>query len=114
MQGGWHAIGWRPDILSRRIICWLSQAPFVLQDADARFFADLSAVCRGRSAISCHTLKESREGLPRLQAIIALSYLTFCMQGQSGHLRANVRRLIEELRKQVLPDGGNISRTPAR
>jgi uncharacterized heparinase superfamily protein len=38
LQGGWHATGWRTDILSRRIICWLSQAPFVLQDADARFY----------------------------------------------------------------------------
>ena len=38
MQGGWHPLGWRLDILSRRIICWLSQAPFVLQDADARFY----------------------------------------------------------------------------
>ena len=38
LQGGWHPVGWRVDILSRRIVCWLSQAPFVLQDADARFY----------------------------------------------------------------------------
>ena len=28
------------------------------------------------------------------------------------HLRTNARRLIEELRKQILPDGGHISRNP--
>jgi len=38
LQGGWHALGWRSDILSRRILCWLSQAPFILQDADTRFY----------------------------------------------------------------------------
>ena len=38
LQGGWHPLGWRHDILSRRIICWLSQSPFLLQDADARFY----------------------------------------------------------------------------
>ena len=38
LQGGWHPLGWRADILSRRIISWLSQAPLVLQDADARFY----------------------------------------------------------------------------
>ena len=27
IQGGWHPLGWRLDILSRRIVCWLSQAP---------------------------------------------------------------------------------------
>src|SRR5207237_8290349 len=30
VQGGRHSIGWRTDVLSRRVICWLSQAPFVL------------------------------------------------------------------------------------
>src|SRR4051812_14345657 len=38
VQGGFHSLGWRLDILPRRLICWLSQAPFVLQDADARFY----------------------------------------------------------------------------
>jgi uncharacterized heparinase superfamily protein len=34
------------------------------------------------------------------------------MQGQPGILRSNVRRLIDELRTQILPDGGHISRNP--
>jgi uncharacterized heparinase superfamily protein len=111
-QGGWHAVGWRPDILSRRIICWLSQAPFVLQDADARFYRRFIRSLSRQVRYLRHTLKETREGLPRLQAVIALNYATLCMQGQSGHLRGIVRRLTEELRKQVLPDGGHISRNP--
>ena len=57
-------------------------------------------------------MKQSRDGLPRLQAVIALTYATLCLQGQSGSLRANARRLIEELRRQILPDGGHISRNP--
>jgi uncharacterized heparinase superfamily protein len=44
--------------------------------------------------------------------MIALTYATLCMQGQSGYLRAHVRRLIEELRYQILPDGGHIGRNP--
>ncbi len=34
------------------------------------------------------------------------------MQGQSGSLRGNARRLVEELGRQILPDGGHISRNP--
>jgi len=112
VQGGWHPVGWRPDILSRRLICWLSQAPFVLQDADARFYRRFIRSLSRQAAYLRSSLNESREGLPRLQAVIALNYATLCMQGQSGHLRANVRRLTEELRKQILPDGGHISRNP--
>jgi uncharacterized heparinase superfamily protein len=112
VQGGGHSTGWRIDILSRRIICWLSQAPFVLQDADARFYRRFIRSLSRQVRYLRHNINDSREGLPRLQAIIALNYATLCMQGQSGYLRGNVRRLIEELRKQVLPDGGHVSRNP--
>ena len=30
--------GWRPEVLSRRIISWLSQAPLILADADVYFY----------------------------------------------------------------------------
>ncbi len=112
LQGGWHALGWRHDILARRIICWLSQAPFVLQDADARFYRRFIRSLSRQVRYLRGSLKQTRVGLPRLQALIALNYATLCMQGQSGHLRGNVRRLNEELRFQILPDGGHISRNP--
>jgi len=112
LQGGWHPVGWRVDILSRRLICWLSQAPFVLQDADARFYRRFIRSLSRQVRYLRRSLKQSRDGLPRLQAVIALNYATLCMQGQSGYLRGNVRRMIEELRRQILPDGGHISRNP--
>ena len=34
----WHPIAWRPEILARRIISWLSQAPLILHDADVQFY----------------------------------------------------------------------------
>jgi uncharacterized heparinase superfamily protein len=111
-QGGWHPIGWRPEVLSRRLICWLSQAPFILQDADTRFYRRFIRSLTRQTRYLRRTLNEARDGIPRLQAVIALSYATLCMQGQSGHLRGNVRRLIDEVRTQVLPDGGHISRNP--
>ena len=112
LQGGWHPVGWRVDILSRRIVSWLSQAPFILQDADARFYRRFLRSLTRQVHCLRRTLKQSRDGLPRLQAVIALNYATLCLQGQSGHLRSHARRLIEELRRQILPDGGHISRNP--
>jgi uncharacterized heparinase superfamily protein len=112
IQGKWHPLGWRNDILSRRVLCWLSQAPFVLQDADARFYRRFIRSLSRQVRYLRRTLKHSREGLPRLQALMALNYASLCLQGQSGSLRSNARRLIEELRAQILPDGGHISRNP--
>jgi uncharacterized heparinase superfamily protein len=112
LQGGWHPVGWRLDILSRRVICWLSQAPFVLQDADARFYRRFIRSLSRQVRYLRRSLKQSRDGMPRLQALIALTYATLCIQGQSGNLRASTRRLIDELRAQILPDGGHVSRNP--
>ena len=112
LQGSWHPVGWRLDILSRRVVCWLNQAPFVLQDADARFYRRFIRSLSRQVRYLRRALKQSRDGLPRLQALIALNYATLCIQGQSGYLRATVRRLIDELRTQILPDGGHVSRNP--
>jgi uncharacterized heparinase superfamily protein len=112
LQGGWHPVGWRLDILSRRVICWLNQAPFVLQDADARFYRRFIRSLSRQARYLRRSLKQSRDGLPRLQALIALTYATLCIQGQSGNLRPSARKLIDELREQILPDGGHISRNP--
>jgi uncharacterized heparinase superfamily protein len=112
LQGSWHPLGWRLDVLSRRIICWLSQAPFVLQDADARFYRRFIRSLSRQARYLRRALDDSGEGLQRLQAVVALNYVTLCMEGQAGSLNAHVRRLVAELRYQVLPDGGHISRNP--
>ncbi len=112
LQGGWHSLGWRSDILSRRVICWLNQAPFVLQDADARFYRRFIRSLSRQVRYLRKTLNETRDGYPRLQAMMALTCASLCIQGQSGQVRGNVRRLSEELNRQILPDGGHVSRNP--
>ena len=112
IQGKWHPLGWRNDILARRVLCWLSQAPFVLQDADTRFYRRFIRSLSRQVRYLRRTLRHSREGLPRLQALMALNYASLCMQGQGSALRANARKLIEELRAQIRPDGGHVSRNP--
>ena len=112
LQGGWHPLGWRSDILSRRILCWLSQAPFVLQDADARFYRRFIRSLSRQVRYLRKVVNETRDGYPRLQSLMALTCASLCIQGQSGQVRGNVRRLSEELNRQILPDGGHISRNP--
>ena len=112
LQGTWHPLGWRLDILSRRVVCWLSQASFVLQDADARFYRRFIRSLSRQVRYLRRALKQSRDGLPRLQVLIALNYASLCMEGQSAQLRGNARKLVDELRAQILPDGGHVSRNP--
>jgi uncharacterized heparinase superfamily protein len=113
LQGSFHPLGWRLDILTRRILCWLSQAPFVLQDADPRFYRRFIRSLSRQVRYLRRSIKQSRDGLPYLQAIIALNTASLCMQAQGRSLRSNARRLIDELNVQILPDGGHSSRNPS-
>ncbi len=105
-------LAWRADVLSRRILSWLCQAPLLLKDADAQFYRRFARSLTRQVRYLRRTADDACDGVARLQALTALNYVALCMQGQSGHLRAAMRGLGNELVRQVLPDGGHISRNP--
>jgi uncharacterized heparinase superfamily protein len=105
-------VAWRPDVVARRVISWLCQAPLVLEEADAAFYRRFMRSLTRQVRHLRHTVWEARDGVPRLQAMMALTYAALCMAGQQRHVRAATRRLCDELQRQILPDGGHISRNP--
>jgi uncharacterized heparinase superfamily protein len=105
-------IAWRPDVVARRVVSWLSQAPLVLDDADAQFYRRFLRSLTRQVRHLRHTVWQARDGVPRLQAAIALNYAALCMARQHRHIRAATKRLSDELTRQILPDGGHISRNP--
>jgi uncharacterized heparinase superfamily protein len=112
VQGSWDAVGWQPEILARRITSWLSQAPLILHDADDAFYRRFLRSLVRQVRYLRHTALEAREGVPRMQALVALTYAALCMSGQARHMRSAVKQLVAEIDSQILPDGGHISRNP--
>jgi uncharacterized heparinase superfamily protein len=112
LQGGWHPLAWRPETVARRIVAWLTQAPLILDDADVRFYRRFLRNLTRQVRYLRRLARDTRDGVPRLQAYIALCYASLAMARQAGHLRSASRRLAAELDRQVLPDGGHISRNP--
>jgi uncharacterized heparinase superfamily protein len=113
LQGAFDTVdAWRPDLVARRIISWLCQAPLVLHEADMRFYRRFLRNLTRQVRYLRRTYKAARNGLPRLQAIMALNYAALCMQGQARTLKSVMRLLTNELERQVLPDGGHASRNP--
>ena len=112
VQGSWHATAWQPEIMARRITAWLSQAPLILHDADDQFYRRFLRSLVRQVRYLRHTAIEARDGVPRMQALVALTYAALCMSGQARHLRGTIKQLVDEIERQVLPDGGHISRNP--
>jgi uncharacterized heparinase superfamily protein len=105
-------IGRRADVMARRVISLLSQAPLVLSDTDSKFYR---RYLRGLTRDIRHlryAMLDMPDGVPRLQVVIALCYASLCLANQARHIRGATRKLSDELQRQILPDGGHISRNP--
>ena len=112
LQGSWHPIAWRPDVLSRRIISWLSQSTLILQDADVRFYRRFLRSLVRQVRYLRHTAGDAQRGVARMQADIALELCraVHCRPGAAHQVRD--RAAAARDRRQILPDGGHISRDP--
>ncbi len=107
-----RSLGRRADVVARRVISLLSQAPLVLNDSDAKFYRRYLRGLTREIRYLRYTMIDMPEGVPRLQVLIALCYASLCLANQARHIRSATRRLSEELQEQILPDGGHISRNP--
>jgi uncharacterized heparinase superfamily protein len=102
----------RADVLSRRVISLLSQAPLVLSDTDGKFYRRYLRGLAREIRYLRYTMLDIPDGVPRLQVLIALCYASLCLANQARHIRSATRKLSDELLRQILPDGGHISRNP--
>ncbi|MDR1826998.1 MAG: heparinase II/III family protein [Methylobacteriaceae bacterium] len=99
-------------VVSRRLISFICQSPLILDGADHAFYMRFVRV------IGVMVKKTRRDALhhpqpyARLQAIIALCYAGLCCEGLEWVFRKAGRWLNRELDRQILPDGGHISRNP--
>ncbi|HLX15932.1 MAG TPA: heparinase II/III family protein [Bradyrhizobium sp.] len=111
-QGFKRPVARRADVLARRVISLLSQAPLVLGDTDGKFYRRYLRALTREIRYLRYAMLDNPDGVPRLQVLIALCYASLCLANQSRHIRGAARKLSEELQRQILPDGGHISRNP--
>lgn len=106
-----HAAAWRPAVVARRLISWLSQSPTVLEGADTGFYRRLMKSLMQQSAVLQRRLAGGLAGDDRLWASLALAEVALCVERTPAARRAPAA-FLEELDRQILPDGGHLSRDP--
>lgn len=105
-------LAWNVDVLAQRVIAWLSHSPVLLQDADGGFYRRfLSSLCRQIAYLKSQA-PYAEDGVPRLRARIALAMASISMEARSSAITRAARALDKEIERQILPDGGHISRNP--
>lgn len=102
-----------PAVIARRLMSWIAQANLLLESADARAYAAILGSI-GRQVVALKsTWRNAPDGAPRLVCLIALVLCDLAVSGHERQLQEAQAALSEELDRQILPDGGHISRNPS-
>lgn len=103
---------WDAETTARRLIAWLSHSVIIVDGADMRTYR------RFMKSIGYHirylrsVASDAPAGLPQLTCMAALAYADICVAGSRFGMRQAQRNLDSELSRQILPDGGHVSRNP--
>ncbi|MCB1443844.1 MAG: heparinase II/III family protein [Methyloceanibacter sp.] len=112
LRGKIPPLAWQPEIVARRVISWLSNSVLILDasepEAYEAFLKALTAQLRYLSA----GYRDAPDGVPRLLSLMALLYGGLCIADQQPVVDRYTKPFCRELERQILPDGGHISRNP--
>lgn len=105
-------VGWDADVCAQRVIAWLSHSPIILKNQDRlfyrRFIKSLALQIRYLRKVATAT----RDGERRFRVRMALAMSTLALPSTPSAIKTAARYLDQEIEKQILADGGHVSRNP--
>lgn len=112
-QSNWHEIAWRPDILSRRLFAWLGQHEFFCASADDQYRRTYLGGVAKQAKHLARVLPGSIDGEPLIVAIKGLIVAGLALPDREAWVTQGLRKLERQIERQILPDGGHVSRNPS-
>ena len=100
------------EITARRLMSFISQSPLILEGADHAFYQRFLKIIGQHVRILERQIRAGALPYQQLMAGIALCYAGLCCEGLDRTLRRATRMLGRELDRQILADGGHVSRNP--
>ena len=103
---------WLPQVIARRLVAIFAHGRFIILNSEMMWRSKVFVTLREQSRILARIAAEAPDGLPRLEAAAALALSGVCLTDSPRRLDAGLVRLEAELARQILPDGGHITRSP--
>jgi uncharacterized heparinase superfamily protein len=110
-HGRYQRPAWQPEIIARRFINLFAHSRFFLLNSDLMWRSKLFVSLRNQACVLARTVEDAPEGLPRLEAAAALALAGPCLS-DARNTAAGLKFLNAEIARQILPDGGHVSRSP--
>ena len=106
-----QGVAYEPEVIARRLISWISQANMLLEDLDVRSYTQIMS-SMGQQIVALRTTwRNAPDGVPRMVCLIALVLTGLAVSGHDRQLKETEAALIAELKRQILDDGGHVSRS---
>ena len=109
----WHAIAWRPDVLATRLFAWLGQYEFFCASADDEYRQRYLKSLAQQGRHLARVLPGGGVGEPLIVALKGLIAAGLALPDRTAWADQGLRLLERECARQLLPDGGHLSRNPA-
>lgn len=106
-------IAFEPAVIGRRLMSWIAQASMLLEGTDAKSYTTIMSSVGEQLVTLNATWRNAPDGVPRMTSLIALVLSDLAVAGHDRQLKDAEVALIGELRRQVLEDGGHVSRNPS-
>ena len=110
--GAYSEPAWLPHVMAQRLAALFCHGRLVVQNSEmtwrSRLFVNLREQCKVLERIST----EAPDGLPRLQTAAVLALTALCLDDSPKRRQTGLARLEQEVERQILPDGGHLSRSP--
>ena len=101
-----------PEAMARRLAHIFAHGRFVLSNSDMLWRSKTFVSLREQAKLLTRIGAEAPDGVPRLEVAAAQALAGACLEDSPRRLTLGLERLEEELARQILPDGGHVSRSP--
>jgi uncharacterized heparinase superfamily protein len=103
---------WLPEVMARRLLMLLAHGRLALTHSDILWRSKLFVSLRQQTAQLGRIAKEAPPGLPRLESAAVHVLARACLDDSPRRIESALAGLEPEIARQILPDGGHISRSP--
>ena len=111
-NGRYAEPSWAAEITAARLLHVFAHGRFVVANSDVMWRSKLFVSLREQSRLLARTCDEAPDGLPRLEAAVVDVLSGVCLDDSARRLETSLAHLEAQIARQVLPDGGHVSRSP--
>ena len=111
--GQWNDIAWRPHVVGRRLTSWAANGALIIDGSDLIYRSTLLRNMARQARHLARTASLAPAGEPRFTAAVGLAFSGLCLSEGQKRLDKGLVLVCRELDRQILADGGHVSRNPA-